>query len=165
VSYPVGATVGADGVNFCVYSRDATGITVALFDHADDATPVRSIRLDPDTNRTYHYWHVFVPGLHAGQLVNVIIDRLLIERDGTRWVVDYKTSRHEGGDLQAFLASEEQRHGPQLQRYAALVRAVEPGEVRAALYFPLLGEFREVPLAREGPLACEGPLANEGPLA
>jgi ATP-dependent helicase/nuclease subunit A len=92
-------------------------------------------------------------GLHAGQLVNVIIDRWLIERDGTRWVVDYKTSRHEGGDLQAFLASEEQRHGPQLQRYAALVQAAEPGEVRAALYFPLLGEFREVPLAREGLLA------------
>ena len=85
-------------------------------------------------------------GLHAGRLVNIAIDRLLVEPDGTRWVIDYKTSRHEGGDLQAFLASEEDRHRSQLQRYAALVRDVEPGAVRAALYFPLLGEFREVRL-------------------
>jgi isoamylase len=68
VSYPVGATVTADGVNFCVYSRTATGITLALFDQADDATPARTARLDPEANRTYHYWHVFVPGLRAGQL-------------------------------------------------------------------------------------------------
>jgi isoamylase len=30
--------------------------------------PSHVIRLDPTTNRTYHYWHVFVPGLQAGQL-------------------------------------------------------------------------------------------------
>ncbi len=68
VSYPVGATVTAGGVNFCVYSRNATGITLALFDQADDAAPAQSIRLDPQANRTYHYWHVFVAGLRAGQL-------------------------------------------------------------------------------------------------
>ncbi len=74
VSYPVGATVSASGVNFCVYSRNATGITLALFDQADDAAPAQSIRIDPDTNRTYHYWHVFVPGLHAGQLYGYYAD-------------------------------------------------------------------------------------------
>ena len=26
------------------------------------------ISIDPATNRTYHYWHVFVPGLKAGQI-------------------------------------------------------------------------------------------------
>ena len=52
VSYPVGATVSAGGVNFCMYSRDATGITLALFDQADDAAPAQSVRLDPETNRT-----------------------------------------------------------------------------------------------------------------
>ena len=26
------------------------------------------IDLDPRTNRTYHYWHVFVPGVTAGQI-------------------------------------------------------------------------------------------------
>jgi glycogen operon protein len=74
VSYPVGATVSAGGVNFCVYSRNATGITLALFDQADDAAPSQSVRLDPETNRTYHYWHVFVPGLRAGQLYGYYAD-------------------------------------------------------------------------------------------
>lgn len=92
----------------------------------------------------YSEWRL--TGLHAGRVVNIIIDRLLTEPDGKRWIVDYKTSSHEGGDLEAFLASEELRHRSQLQRYAALVSAVEPGVVRAALYFPLLGEFREVQL-------------------
>jgi glycogen operon protein len=44
--------VSADGVNFCVYSRNASGITLALFDQADDAAPAQSIRFDPETNRT-----------------------------------------------------------------------------------------------------------------
>ena len=47
-SYPVGATVSAAGVNFCVYSRGATGIALALFDHADDAEPSQLVRLDPE---------------------------------------------------------------------------------------------------------------------
>ncbi|HVN99833.1 MAG TPA: UvrD-helicase domain-containing protein [Steroidobacteraceae bacterium] len=83
-------------------------------------------------------------GIHEGRVVNVIVDRLLVEADGARWIVDYKTSRHEGGELEAFLLQEEERHRPQLQRYAVLARALAPGPVRAALYFPLLGAFREV---------------------
>ena len=35
---------------------------------ADDAHPARTISLDPAKNRTYFYWHVFVPGLQAGQI-------------------------------------------------------------------------------------------------
>jgi glycogen operon protein len=66
-SAPLGATVGRGGVNFCVFSRYATAVELLLFDHVDGA-PVRTIRLDPADNRTYHYWHVFVPGLGSGQL-------------------------------------------------------------------------------------------------
>ena len=50
------------GVNFSVFSRHATGVELLLFDAVDDAKPARVVRLDPSTNRTYHYWHVFVPG-------------------------------------------------------------------------------------------------------
>jgi isoamylase len=67
-SYPIGATVEPDGVNFCVYSRNATAIDLLLFDTADAATPSQVIRLDPDLNHTYHYWHVFVEDVGAGQL-------------------------------------------------------------------------------------------------
>lgn len=89
-------------------------------------------------------------GRYEGRVVNIIIDRLLIEPDGNRWVVDYKTSTHEGSDLEGFLAQEVLRYRPQLARYAALVTAQSPGTVRAALYFPLLGAFREVGLERAG---------------
>ena len=65
---PLGATVSPDGVNFSVWSRHAAAIELLLFDGADDTRPTRTIRLDPATNRTYYYWHVFVPGLRPGQI-------------------------------------------------------------------------------------------------
>ena len=67
-SSPLGATPGPDGVNFSVFSRHATGVELLLFDHVDDQQPARVIRIDPADNRTYHYWHVFVPSLRPGQI-------------------------------------------------------------------------------------------------
>ena len=67
-SSPLGATVSADGTNFSVYSKHAKRIELLLFDCVDDARPARAISIDPATNRTYHYWHVFVPGVKAGQI-------------------------------------------------------------------------------------------------
>jgi glycogen operon protein len=65
---PVGATVVDGGVNFSLFSRSATGVELVFFDRDDDATPSRVVRIDPVTNRTYHYWHMFVPGVLPGQL-------------------------------------------------------------------------------------------------
>jgi ATP-dependent exoDNAse (exonuclease V) beta subunit len=83
-------------------------------------------------------------GLHQGRVVNVIIDRMLIEQHGDRWIVDFKTSAHEGGALEAFIASEVERYRSQLERYAVLAAPLMGGTVRLALYFPLLGVFREL---------------------
>ncbi len=66
-SHPQGATVAHGGVNFSLYSRHATGVELLLFDRDDDAKPSRAVRIPPES-RSYHYWHVFVPGLRAGQL-------------------------------------------------------------------------------------------------
>jgi ATP-dependent helicase/nuclease subunit A len=82
-------------------------------------------------------------GIAAGTLTNVIIDRSFIDSSGTRWVIDFKTSSHEGGALEAFLDREMVRYRSQLETYVALARALGPHPVRAALYFPLLGQFRE----------------------
>jgi len=60
--------VSPGGVNFSVYSRGASGVEVLLFDREDDPRPERVLRLDPVANRTYHYWHVFAPGVKPGQL-------------------------------------------------------------------------------------------------
>ena len=67
-STPLGATVVAGGVNFSVFSRNASAVELVLFDREDAAQPARVIPIDPVTNRAYHYWHVFVPGLQQGQL-------------------------------------------------------------------------------------------------
>jgi isoamylase len=65
---PLGATVAANGINFSLYSRDASEIELLLFDDQEDRQPRRVIRLDASANRTYHYWHAFVPELRAGQI-------------------------------------------------------------------------------------------------
>lgn len=73
-SSPLGATVIGGGVNFSLFSRSATGVELLLFDREADADPARSIRLDPVTNRTYHYWHVLVPGVSPGQIYGYRVD-------------------------------------------------------------------------------------------
>jgi len=67
-SYPLGATVYPDGVNFNIYSKNGTSIELLFFDHASSSEPTGIIKLDPRDNRTFHYWHVFVPGVQHGQL-------------------------------------------------------------------------------------------------
>ncbi len=86
-------------------------------------------------------------GVHEGHIVNVVIDRTFVAADGSRWIVDFKSSPHEGGDLERFLDEEARRYTAQLTRYASLARALGPQPVRAGLYFPLLGEWREVEVA------------------
>jgi glycogen operon protein len=67
-SSPPGATLGPAGANFSVFSRHATRVELLLFDCVDDPRPPRVIPIDPAANRTYHYWHVFVPGVKSGQM-------------------------------------------------------------------------------------------------
>src|SRR5204862_2792644 len=62
-SSPLGATCSDEGVNFSLFSRHATGVALLLFEGVDDPRPSQEIRLDPTANRTYFYWHVFVPGV------------------------------------------------------------------------------------------------------
>ena len=67
-SFPLGATLGPGGANFSVFAKHSTAAQLLLFDRVDDSKPSRVIDLDPHVNRTYHYWHAFVPGVTAGQL-------------------------------------------------------------------------------------------------
>jgi ATP-dependent helicase/nuclease subunit A len=83
-------------------------------------------------------------GIAAGRLTNVVIDRTFIARDGIRWVIDFKTSRHEGGGLDTFLEQEMARYRAQLETYVALARGIDTTPVRAGLYFPWLDVFREL---------------------
>ena len=83
-------------------------------------------------------------GIVNGAIESGILDRIRIDDDGDHWLVDYKTSTHEGGNLEGFLAAEADRYRDQLQRYSTLYRAYRGVDVRCALYFPLLQAFVEV---------------------
>jgi ATP-dependent helicase/nuclease subunit A len=82
-------------------------------------------------------------GVIAEDTVDVVIDRTFVDEHGARWIVDFKTSVHEGADRDAFLDNERVRYAAQLQRYGALMRLSGEQEIRLGLYFPLLGGWRE----------------------
>ena len=84
-SSPLGATLSPGGVNFSVFSRHATGVQLLLFDAADDTKAARVVDLDPSTNRTYYYWHVFVPNVRPGQLYGYRVDGPLDPSSGLRF--------------------------------------------------------------------------------
>lgn len=83
-------------------------------------------------------------GVVEGRVVGARIDRTFVDEGGTRWVVDYKSSLHEGAGVEEFLDNECARYRGQLERYRALFGMLEERPVRTALYFPLLGAWREV---------------------
>ncbi len=82
-------------------------------------------------------------GRIADEMVDVIIDRTFVDEHGVRWIVDFKTSVHEGADRETFLDNERLRYAMQLQRYGALMCMLDAREIRLGLYFPLLGGWRE----------------------
>src|SRR6478736_4895708 len=67
-SFPIGPTLRNNGVNFCLFSKNATNVDLLLFDDVEDIEPKQIIALDPEANSTYHYWHVFVSSIRSGQL-------------------------------------------------------------------------------------------------
>ena len=92
-AYPLGATVRDGGVNFSVHSKHATAVELLFFDDVDDGRPSRVVRLDPKVNKTYYYWHVFVPGVEAGQCYGFRVygpyrPELGYRFDGTKLLLD-----------------------------------------------------------------------------
>ena len=83
-------------------------------------------------------------GVYHGRVINIKIDRTFVDREGTRWVIDYKTTPHTGKDLEAFLIQQQQRHLAQLVKYGTLIQSVDNRPVKLGLYFPLLQSWREI---------------------
>jgi ATP-dependent exoDNAse (exonuclease V) beta subunit len=74
----------------------------------------------------------------SGQRTRVV-DRVLRDKTGQLWVIDFKTSRHEGTGTATFLARERERYANQLLSYRAALRAD-----RIALYYPLIPAITEI---------------------
>jgi len=82
-----------------------------------------------------------VTGVVDGEVVRGTVDRTFID-DGVRWIIDFKTSEHQGGKLEEFLDEQQRRYRDQMERYAGILSQLG-NPVRLGLYFPLLDEWRE----------------------
>ncbi len=79
-----------------------------------------------------------------GTIETRILDRTFVDA-GIRWIIDYKTGLHEGGDLELFLKNEGERYRPQLEGYeAALMQMGEARPIRRAIYHPYYQRFLTV---------------------
>jgi ATP-dependent helicase/nuclease subunit A len=92
--------------------------------------------LGPSTNARDEYR---IRGVIDGLPRTFVIDRLLRDKSNVEWIVDYKTSRHEGADVEAFLDRERDRYAPQLRAYGKLRK-----DSRQGLFFPLLRGWRQL---------------------
>ncbi|MCB0557461.1 MAG: glycogen debranching protein GlgX [Phaeodactylibacter sp.] len=67
-SFPLGATVQDGGVNFCIFTKNASAVELLLFDPEDHRYPSYTFWLNPRENKTFYYWHIFITHLKPGQL-------------------------------------------------------------------------------------------------
>jgi isoamylase len=62
--YPAGATWDGEGVNFALFSEEATGVELCLFDGPEDGIERKKIWM---TERTDQVWHCYLPDVRPGQ--------------------------------------------------------------------------------------------------
>ena len=93
-------------------------------------------------------------------LHSYVMDRVFRDDEGKRWIADYKTSSHEGSDVEAFLDRERERYERQLVRYA---EALGEPPTKLGLYFPLLAGWREWELQEKGEEGRENGQAKSSP--
>lgn len=81
-------------------------------------------------------------GVIDNKVVDYVIDRTFCDTQRTRWIIDYKTSSHEGSGIQLFLDREQARYCHQLNNYAALFQKIDARPICLGLYFPMLRGWR-----------------------
>ena len=82
-------------------------------------------------------------GYEEGAFLRVVLDRSFVDAAGVRWVIDYKTSQHQGSGRELFLDREVERYRNQLERYGRLAGRLGAQPIRLGLYFPLMRAWRE----------------------
>jgi ATP-dependent helicase/nuclease subunit A len=84
-----------------------------------------------------------IGGKLGDRVISGTVDRIFRDEQRRLWIVDFKTSEHQGARLEKFLNEEQRRYRVQLESYAALLARLEDGPIWLALYFPLLDAWRE----------------------
>jgi ATP-dependent exoDNAse (exonuclease V) beta subunit len=118
----------------------------ALENSLEDETGRWILSADHDDSKC----ELAITAVLEGEVRHLVIDRTFVD-EGVRWIIDYKTGTHSGGNIEGFLDEEEKRYGPQLERYAQAFRKLEDRPVKTALYYPLIKDGWRV-LGSETPL-------------
>jgi isoamylase len=87
-SHPLGATPDAEGVNFALFSENATSVELLLFERHDDPEPAQVIALDPRCSNTFFFWHTYVEGLKPGAHYAYRVDGPDSPQEGHRFDVE-----------------------------------------------------------------------------
>lgn len=77
------------------------------------------------------------------KIENIVIDRTFIDEEGTRWIIDYKTSALTHDDLENFLHKEREKYLQQMQKYYHAMKLMDDRPIRMGLYFPALPAWQE----------------------
>lgn len=85
--FPLGTALSKDGVNFSVFSRNASKVILELYAGPDDCAPYARAEFDPVRNRTGDIWHAFIPGVKAGSLYLYRVDGPFEPAQGHRFNV------------------------------------------------------------------------------
>jgi isoamylase len=80
--YPLGATWDGEGVNFALFSENATGVDLCLFESPEHARETHRIRLEECTD---YVWHVYLPEIRPGQLYGYRVHGLYEPEAGLRF--------------------------------------------------------------------------------
>ncbi len=128
--------LAARGVEESELDAAAARVAAALGRSLDDPRGCWLLGPQRDARNEYR-----VTALIDGVRRSLVIDRTFTAPDGIRWIADYKTSSHEGTDLEGFLDRERERYQAQLQRYA---QALSAGDgTMLGLYFPAHAGWRQ----------------------
>lgn len=80
-----GAIIQPNGVNFSIYSKDATAVSLVLFESDIAKEPSAVIPLDCVKNKTGNVWHIFIEGLKEGALYLYKVEGPYIPPQGLRF--------------------------------------------------------------------------------
>jgi isoamylase len=80
--YPLGATYDGSGVNFAIFSENATGLKLCLFHDPDDHSEYEQVNIAEVTD---YVWHVYLPDIRPGQLYGYRVYGRYMPRKGIRF--------------------------------------------------------------------------------
>ncbi|MCP4129783.1 MAG: glycogen debranching protein GlgX [bacterium] len=85
IPLPLGANPHKDGIQFSIFSRHATAVSLLLFHTGEPNSSYDEIELDPEMNKTGDIWHVWVKEVGEGQLYGYTIDGPYEPGEGHRY--------------------------------------------------------------------------------